>query len=84
MIVRLFTAHPRANGLTYLGHMRVALWLAWSLGLAAGGMVLHALLPFLCNTAASTVVSRLHTYFQEIATRADKSKTKAVDRQNDK
>jgi len=58
---RLFTEHPEAVGETYLQHMGVALSFAFPLLRAGLAAVVHAFLPFLCVTTASTTVKRLHT-----------------------
>ena len=57
---RLFTEHPASVGESYFAHMRVALSFALPLGLAAGAALVHAFLPFLFHTTASTTVKRLH------------------------
>ncbi|HZH52777.1 MAG TPA: DUF6356 family protein [Microvirga sp.] len=57
---RLFTEHPEAVGETYLQHMGVALSFAFPLLRAGLAAVVHAFLPFLCVTTASTTVKRLH------------------------
>src|SRR3954469_14281321 len=53
---RLFTAHPDALGERYVEHMRVALSFAAPLAVAAGAALVHAFLPFLCETTASRTV----------------------------
>src|SRR5215203_2137670 len=57
---RLFTAHPDAVGESYVEHMRVALSFAAPLAVAAGAALVHALLPFLCETTASRTVKALY------------------------
>jgi hypothetical protein len=57
---RLFTEHPAAVGESYFDHMRVALSFAVPLGLAACAALVHAFLPFLFVTTASTTVRRLY------------------------
>ena len=57
---RLFTEHPDAVGESYLEHMRVALSFAAPLALAAGAALVHAFLPFLCETTASRTVKALY------------------------
>ena len=56
---RLFTAHPDAVGESYVEHMRVALSFAAPLAVAAGAALVHAFLPFLCETTASRIVREL-------------------------
>ena len=57
---RLFTEHPEAVGESYSEHMRVALSFAGPLLLAGLAALVHAFLPFLCTTTASSTVKRLH------------------------
>ena len=57
---RLFTAHPDAVGESYVEHMRVALSFAAPLAVAAGAALVHAFLPFLCETTASRTVKALY------------------------
>jgi hypothetical protein len=57
---RLFTEHPDAVGESYVEHMRVALGFAAPLAVAAGAALVHAFLPFLCETTASRTVKALH------------------------
>ena len=56
----LFTAHPDAVGESYVEHMRVALSFAAPLAVAAGAALVHAFLPFLCETTASRTVKALY------------------------
>jgi hypothetical protein len=57
---RLFTDHPEAVGESYTEHMGVALSFAGPLLLAGLAALVHAFLPFLCTTTASSTVKRLH------------------------
>jgi hypothetical protein len=57
---RLFTEHPDAVGESYVEHMGVALSFAGPLAVAALAALVHAFLPFLCVTTASTTVKRLY------------------------
>jgi hypothetical protein len=57
---RLFTEHPESVGESYFDHMGVALSFAGPLALAAGAAFVHAFLPFLCVTTASSTVKRLY------------------------
>lgn len=56
----LFCAHPRSVGETYGEHFGVALSYSGRLFLAACAALVHALLPFLCETTASRAVKRMH------------------------
>lgn len=58
-VVSLFTAHPATVNETYFGHMRFALTFAFWLAVAAMAALVHAVLPFLCETTASTILNRL-------------------------
>jgi hypothetical protein len=57
---QLFTDHPDAVGETYGEHMSVALSFAGPLLAAGLAALIHAFLPFLCVTTASTTVKRLY------------------------
>jgi hypothetical protein len=57
---RLFTEHPDAVGESYFEHMGVALSFAGPLLVAGMAALVHAFLPFLCLTTASTTVKRLY------------------------
>ena len=57
---RLFTEHPDSVGESYFEHMAVALSFAGPLLAAGGAALVHAFLPFLFLTTASTTVKRLH------------------------
>jgi hypothetical protein len=59
-IARLFTGHPATVNETYLGHMAFAGWFAGKLLMAAGAALIHALLPFLFESTASTIIRELH------------------------
>ena len=58
---RIFTDHPAAVHETYFQHLRMALWFAGQLGLAACAALVHALIPALCKRTASDIIVRLHT-----------------------
>ena len=60
MIDRIFLAHPRAAGETYLQHQRVALSVAGELLAAGLACVVHAIVPALCERTGSTAIKRLH------------------------
>lgn len=59
-ISKLFTEHPASVDETYLGHMAFAGWFASRLFLAAGAALVHAILPFLFETTASSIVRQLY------------------------
>jgi Family of unknown function (DUF6356) len=57
---RLFTDHPDSVGETYTEHMGVALSFAAPLLAAGLAALVHAFVPFLFLTTASSTVKRLH------------------------
>jgi hypothetical protein len=57
---RLFTAHPRAVGESYVEHMKVALSFAGPMAAGAAAAFVHAFLPFLFVTTTSAIVKRLY------------------------
>ena len=59
-VKRLFTEHPESVGESYFEHMGVALSFAGPLLTAGLAALVHAVLPFLCVTAASGTVKQLH------------------------
>lgn len=56
---RLFISHPATVNESYFGHMRFALSFAGWLAVAAGAALIHAIVPALCETTASTILKRL-------------------------
>ena len=58
-LTKLFTDHPASVDETYFGHMAFAGWFASRLFLAGGAALVHAFLPFLCETTASRIVREL-------------------------
>jgi hypothetical protein len=60
MLRAMFTDHPASVGESYLEHLRASLGTATKLGAAAGACVVHAVVPGLCRTTASTAILRLH------------------------
>lgn len=59
-LFRLFTDHPDTVGETYFGHMAFAAWFASRLFMAGAAALIHAILPFLFETTASTIVRELY------------------------
>ena len=57
---KLFTEHPASVDETYFGHMAFAAWFASRLFMAGGAALVHAVLPFLCETTASRIVRELY------------------------
>lgn len=60
MIDRLFLAHPRRVGETYLEHLAAAAGFAVALLVAGLACLTHALIPALFERTASQAVARLH------------------------
>ena len=59
-LAKLFTDHPASVDETYFGHMAFAAWFASRLFMAGGAALVHAFLPFLCETTASRIVRELY------------------------
>lgn len=60
LFAKLFLDHPASVDESYVQHMRFAFGFAGTLALAAGAALVHAIIPALCKTTASTIVTRLH------------------------
>jgi hypothetical protein len=63
---RLFLAHPRSVGESYLEHSAFAFRMALRLIAAGGAALIHAILPCLCETTASRIIMAMNS---EIVTR---------------
>ena len=59
-LAKIFTDHPAKVGETYFGHMAFAAWFASRLAMAAAAALVHAFLPFLFETTASSIVRELY------------------------
>ena len=57
---RDFRDHPASVGETYFGHMAFAAWFASKLFLAGGAALVHAIIPPLFETTASTQIRTLY------------------------
>lgn len=64
MISRLFVDHPAAVNETYLQHAGVAGRFSLTLFVAAFAALVHAIVPGLCKTTASTLVAKLNRELQ--------------------
>ena len=60
MMDRLFFDHPRGVGESYGEHFLFALTFAFTLFLAAGAALVHALIPAACEHTASRLVAQLY------------------------
>lgn len=56
---RLFLSHPQSVNEGYFAHMRFALSFAGWLFVAACAALVHAVIPALCETTASRILTRL-------------------------
>ena len=59
-ITRLFTEHPASVNESYFQHMAFAGKFAFTLFAAAFAALIHAILPFLFEKTASTIVAKLY------------------------
>ncbi len=59
-LTKIFTDHPASVHETYFGHMAFAAWFASRLFLAGGAALIHAVLPFMFETTASTIVRHFY------------------------
>ena len=59
-ILSVFTRHPASVGESYFGHMAFAATFAFWLLMAAGAAIVHAVLPFMFETTASSIIRRLY------------------------
>ena len=50
---KIFTSHPQTNGETYFQHMRCASYYGFKMIISGVAAVVHAIFPFLFETAAS-------------------------------
>ena len=60
LLRRIFLDHPATVQESYFGHMRFALWFCFWLIAAAGAALIHAFVPALCESTASSIIKRLH------------------------
>ncbi|PWL16916.1 hypothetical protein DKP76_15600 [Falsochrobactrum shanghaiense] len=59
-IVRLFTAHPQSVDESYFQHMMFAARFSAKLFAAAFAALIHAVLPFLFEKTASSIIRELY------------------------
>jgi hypothetical protein len=62
---RLFVVHPRSVNEDYLAHAHVALRFALLLLLAGLAALVHAAIPALFETSASSTIKKLHREMSE-------------------
>ena len=58
---RLFLAHPRSVGESYLEHSGFAFRMAVRLIGAGAAALVHAIVPCLCETTASRIIMAMHS-----------------------
>ena len=58
-IQKLFLDHPATVNESYFGHMAFALSFAFWLTVAGLAALVHAIIPALCETTASRILTRL-------------------------
>ena len=66
-----FFRHPGRVCMTYAEHARFSLGLAWSLALAAGASVVHAVWPDVLETYTSETIADLQRRIQSAGCRDD-------------
>lgn len=66
---RPFFRHPARVCMSYAEHARFALGLAWSLALAAGASVVHAVWPDVLETYTSDTIHELQRRIQDAGCR---------------
>ncbi len=57
---KVFLDHPASVDEGYFQHMRFAASFGFWLFVAAGAALIHAVIPSLCETTASRILTRLH------------------------
>ena len=57
---KVFFDHPASVDEGYFQHMRFAASFGFWLFVAAGAALIHAVIPSLCETTASRILTRLH------------------------
>ncbi len=60
MFVRLFVEHPRTVGEGYFEHMRASMGVGMKLARATAACFVHAVVPGLCKTTASSAIIELN------------------------
>ncbi len=60
MFRRLFLDHPASVDESYAEHFRVASGFGMAMLVGGAGAVLHAFLPFVCQTRGSDTINALH------------------------
>lgn len=81
MFRRLFLDHPASVGESYTEHFRVAGGFGVAMIVGGVGALLHAFLPFVCQTRGSDTINTLHARMvaKRDAKRAATTQMKTVD-----
>lgn len=81
MFRRLFLDHPASVGESYTEHFRVAGGFGVAMIVGGVGALLHAFLPFVCQTRGSDTINTLHARLvaKRDAKRAATTQMKTVD-----
>ena len=66
-----FFRHPEQVCMSYVEHARFSLGLAWSLSLAAGASIVHALWPDILETYTSRSIAELGERMKRAGCRKD-------------
>ena len=69
-IIDIFTEHPKQNGETYFQHLRCAATYGLSMVFSGIAAIIHAVFPFIFETAASDCAKKVIT---EVERRAEQS-----------
>jgi hypothetical protein len=65
-LINLFTEHPNSIGKGYFSHMYQALGFSFQMFVGATACTIHAFLPFLFQTTASTRIKNLYKEIKDI------------------
>ncbi|MFK7914488.1 MAG: DUF6356 family protein [Pseudomonadales bacterium] len=76
MTANRFCEHPNSVGETYGQHLRAAFGYSWRLFKGALGCALHGLMPWLCTSTGSALISDLHQELQARNAMADQNQQK--------
>lgn len=81
MFRRLFLDHPQSVGESYAEHFRVASGFGIAMLVGGAGALLHAFLPFVCQTRGSDTINTLHARLvaKREAKRAAQTQMKSVE-----
>lgn len=75
---RVFLAHPRTVGESYLEHSAFAFGIGARLLLAGMAALVHAIVPYLCETTASRIILAMNAGIVARRARASQSQSPAL------